>query len=193
MVNQTNGHGVNQEFISFIDRGAGTFSDNNTSWTVSLNGQTVSPNVYRSRGKWYMECTCGLAGQSRGIGIVNSSFPYNQHLGFQSTSWGYFGASGGVQTNNSTQVTYATFTTNDVMAVAFDLLNNRLYFRKNGVWQNSADPANNTGGITIAAGSWSPAVSSGGSTSSATISWTKANFGQWPTIYAPPNGFSLFS
>jgi hypothetical protein len=33
-----------------------------------------------------------------------------------------------------------TFTTGDIIGVALDLDNNKLYFSKNGVWQNSGDP-----------------------------------------------------
>jgi hypothetical protein len=191
MVNQTNGHGVNQAFLSLYPR-SGTYSDQNTSWTITVTGNPAGPNEFRSSGKWYCEATCGTVGVGARIGIAPSSYAWNSHLGFSgSGTYGWSNASGNVIFNEGTIATYATFTTNDVVAVAFDLTNNRLYFRKNGVWQNSADPANNIGGISISAGSWCPAISSG-TTGSGTASLTKVNFGQWPTIYAPPNGFSLF-
>ena len=45
----------------------------------------------------------------------------------------------------------AAYTTNDIMSVALDLDNNRLFFAKNGTWQNSGDPTSSTGAISITA------------------------------------------
>jgi hypothetical protein len=43
--------------------------------------------------------------------------------------------------NNNTATTYGTtYTTGDIIGVALDLDNNKLYFSKNGAWQNSGDP-----------------------------------------------------
>ena len=39
----------------------------------------------------------------------------------------------------------------DIIGVALDLDNNRLYFSKNGTWQGSSDPANGTNPISITA------------------------------------------
>jgi hypothetical protein len=195
MVNQTNGHGVNQAFLSLYPRpSTGTYTEQNTTWTTTSAAVPAGPNEFRSSGKWYCEATCGTVGFSLRIGIAPSSYAWNSHLGFSgSGTYGWSNASGNIIFNDGTTATYATYTTNDVVAVAFDLTNNRLYFRKNGVWQNSADPSNNIGGISISAGSWCPAISAGSGGGSGTSSFIKVNFGQWPLIYAPPNGFSLFS
>ena len=45
----------------------------------------------------------------------------------------------------------ATYAANDIIGVALDATNSKLYFSKNGSWQFSGDPSNNSGGISIAA------------------------------------------
>ena len=39
-----------------------------------------------------------------------------------------------------------TFTINDIIGCAFDLDNNKIYWSKNGVWQNSGDPTSGATG-----------------------------------------------
>jgi hypothetical protein len=63
--------------------------------------------------------------------------------------YGYWGEDGAVRNNNSNIATYSTFTTNDIISVALDMDNNKLYFAKNGTWQNSANPSSGTNGISI--------------------------------------------
>ncbi len=51
---------------------------------------------------------------------------------------------------NSSGTSYGTsYTTNDIIGIAMDLDNNKLYFSKNGVWMNSANPSGSTGGFSI--------------------------------------------
>ena len=59
--------------------------------------------------------------------------------------------SGQVYNNGSIVATYNTVTTNDIVGIALDLDNNKVYFSKNGTWQGSSDPSAGTGGISITA------------------------------------------
>ena len=64
------------------------------------------------------------------------------------------GHTGNVFNNNSGTAYGATFGAGDIIGIALDLTNSKLYFSKNGVWQNSSDPtsgATGTGAVSITA------------------------------------------
>ena len=94
---------------------------------------------------------------------VNGSYPVNQYIGIVNIdapvikSWntlGYFYRGDGTKMVVNTGSAYGdTYTTGDIIGIAMDLDNSKLYFSKNGVWQNSGDPtsgASGTGAISIA-------------------------------------------
>ncbi len=90
------------------------------------------------------------------VGITQSpTTSASAQLGSTSTSWGYYDNTGNVRNNNS-NISWSgnTWTQNDIIGVAMDLDNNRLFFSKNGTWQNSADPTTSTGAITITDGTY---------------------------------------
>jgi len=76
-------------------------------------------------------------------------------LGKRAVGWSYR-EDGRVTNNNSNYSgTWNSYTSGDIIALAMDLDNNKLYFSKNGTWQNSGDPtsgATGTGGVTLTAG-----------------------------------------
>ena len=88
------------------------------------------------------------------VGITqNPTDAAGQYLGGDNNdSWGYYDNTGNVAHNASTVVSYSTWTQNDIIGVAVDLDNSKLFFAKNGTWQNSSDPANGTNGISIDSG-----------------------------------------
>ena len=109
-------------------------------------------------GKWYWEqqgttntggfqVLPGIAGR-----MVTSAT--EQELGEADDNWGYYSTTGNYY-NDSTQTSYGdTFAADDIIGVAVDLDNNKLYFAKNGVWQNSGVPtsgATGTGAISVMA------------------------------------------
>ena len=138
---------------------ASTFSDGNTSLTSGGSGiETYNTSTLgMSSGKYYMELkhNGGSASPFRQlVGITqNPTDAAGQYLGGDNNdSWGYYDYNGGVAHNASTVVTYSTWTQNDIIGVAVDLDNSKLFFAKNGTWQNSSDPANGTNGISIDSG-----------------------------------------
>jgi hypothetical protein len=132
-----------------------------------------------SSGKWYWECTILSAG-SPVIGITNdpsaSSVP--NYPGFSANGWGY--VNDGDKYNNGSATAYgATYTTNDIMGVAFDADAGSITFYKNNVSQGVAFSS-------LAANTYFPAFGDG----SAAGTWSGAvNFGQRPFAYTPPSGF----
>lgn len=160
--------------------------------TVSSLASQVNYN--RSTGKYYVEFIADRqSGTTYAVGIVNTSiFPYN--VGADNNGISYVANSGIVRRNNATQATYSTWTTGDVISMAVDLDNNRIWFRKNGGdWNGSSsnDPATNTGGVDISAlgKPLRPVWAVSGGPASGTDSVT-GKFGYYHFSYAVPSGFT---
>jgi hypothetical protein len=148
-------------------------------------------------GKWYAEFKATDAGNWTMVGIVaQNSTASGQPLGYFSDSYGYIGGSsaGGSNSlmNNDTNTSYAsTYGNGDIISIAVDCDNNKLYFGLNGTWLNSGDPESGASGtgsaFTISAtpssGFYYFAV--GNYSGSQTPDW-EANFGSPP--YAISSG-----
>ena len=105
-------------------------------------------------GKWYFEVLNVVNTNGQSVGITDRSSPSSTHeLGYDPYEYAYLNT--GEKINNSSSSSYGnTYSSNDIIGVALDLDNNKLYFSKNGVWQNSGDPtsgATGTGAISITA------------------------------------------
>ena len=185
-----------------------TFTNGNL--TVATNSN--NPSYYGGRstmgvstGKWYFEAK--VAAQSAAVGYIGiqNSDSYTPELfnggtgafaGYSSTGWSYNAS--GVVTNNNADTSYGnTYTLNDIISVALDLDNSKLYFAKNGTWQNSGVPtsgATGTGAISITTAlTYLFAVDDG--SSSNTVTWD-CNFGSPPYAannFADAAGYGNFS
>ena len=143
---------------------APTFSNgNNTSITSSATGSYKwggSTTLGMTSGKFYCEAKAtvdstysrsviGITGDSTNLATTNGSI-----LG-TTASCGYYSSNGSVQYNGSGDISgfNTSYTTGDIISMAFDLDNGKLYFRKNNdAWQNSGDPtsgATGTGAVSI--------------------------------------------
>ena len=116
-----------------------TLTNGNTS--VSLNGTyTTYGTIQVTKGKFYWEqkingsslfasVADGNKGSMKTVGLLNEDYAWayrsdgNKQTGGTATSWG-----------NS-------FTTNDIISTALDMDNGKIYWAKNGVWQESGNPA----------------------------------------------------
>ena len=103
-------------------------------------------NIGVSSGKWYVEAklisfTNGGSGTNLyGIGVAADTFHVlNDGIGEQASAVAYLGT-GTKTVANSTSSFGNTYTTNDIIGIALDLDNNKIYFSKNGTFQNSGDP-----------------------------------------------------
>ena len=166
-----------------------------------------------SSGKWYWEIKIGGSSSPNNaiVGITQLSTDTNTVLGTADNSWGYRGYDGKVFHNNADEGgSLNTFTAGDIIGIAINLDNlqgglHKLYFSKNGTFQNGADPTDftsTTGVFGIDDNvDYFPAIADAGS--SATPQF-EMNFGSPPyTVssgnadgegfgnfeYAPPSGF----
>ena len=85
--------------------------------------------------------------------------------------------------------TWGDVSTPDIIGIF--VKNNKIYFSKNGTWQNSADPNNETGGMDVEGtiGSNRVRFSHIGYQSGSTYGTMTANFGQKSFAYTPPTGY----
>ena len=112
-------------------------------------------------GKYYCEIkltgggTDGSGNYKSFIGISGNPSEQdrnNRYLGQDSYSYGYNNDGGNVD-NNASSTSYGnSYTNGDIVGIALDLDNNKLYFSKNGTWQNSGVPTSGstgTGAVSI--------------------------------------------
>ena len=176
-----------QNFATLQGTG-GTLSEGNLKLATgtsdySHHNATLKPKS----GKYYAEFTCDSMGRSE-VGVVSTlNVPYSSNsTRLPATSDGsvagymYYGFNGQVYYNssNSYDVTYATYTSTDIIGIALDLDNHTVQFFKNNSSQGTISLPN--GNYTFAMGDGATGHSGG---------WT-ANFGQKSFTYTPPTGFS---
>ena len=164
-----------------------TLSNGNT--TIQTGNSQYSPSSSTlgvSSGKWYWEVEYDALSGGFDVAYVGvlSQFATNSttSLGTNANDYGYY-VNGNYYNNNTGTAYGTTYTTGDIIGVALDLDNNKLYFSKNGTWQNSGDPesgATGTGAISITNptsttnGAYFPSICDGSSSANATF---KTNFG----------------
>jgi hypothetical protein len=146
---------------------ASTFSEGNckivtASSTYTMNTATVGLTA----GKWYWETklvadTASGAEFQFGITDIVSTATTVQ-LGVTAYSYAYTTENGLVKNNNSTSSFGATAAVGDIIGVALDLTNLKIYFSKNGTWQNSGDPTSGATGTGAAFTVTAPASTTGG-------------------------------
>ena len=107
-----------------------------------------------SSGKWYVEMKCVQNQDHTHYGIVaaDSAYSTSNSLAQMVNAFAYK-MDGTVQEYNQSNIDTgeATFTTGDIIGIALDMDNNKIYFHKNGTYINSGDPAGNSNGYSITA------------------------------------------
>ncbi len=138
-----------------------TISNGNlTTTSTTTNWTSVFSTIGVSTGKWYIELKA-TAGSYHSFGIVDDfAISGNESLGDFADSRvnqqiGYYGYYGTKKVNQTTSSYGDSWTNGDIISMALDLDNNKLYFAKNGTWQNSGVPTSGstgTGAISVNSG-----------------------------------------
>jgi len=134
-----------------------TLSYGNTRALTTAGRYTYIPSTLgMTSGKYYAEIKCTAQSSSQEeylIGITSTSTTATTHeVGHYGNDYGYRGLNGNYRSSDVDGSYGSTYTTGDIIGIAVDLDNNKLYFSKNGTWQNSGDPtsgATGTGAISI--------------------------------------------
>ena len=137
-----------------------SFGNGNTHYnktaTGAGNNSMIVATLGATTGKFYYEYKMNDSNAFiAGISTLDNTY-YDANGGSMNTASGVGVAyqSSGNKIINGTSTTYGnSYGSGNIVGVAFDLVNNFIYFSKDGVWQNSGDPtsgSSGTGGIGIA-------------------------------------------
>jgi hypothetical protein len=173
-----------------------TFSNANLTVAGNTNNyQNSFSTIGVTSGKWYAEIVVtGTPNSANMIGVSNQTqlnylCSTADILGTSSggTGYGYY-IHNGNKYSAGTSTTYGnSIASGDIVGIALDLDNGKIWFSKNGTWQASGDPAAGTNAAFtgIASDTWSIGSTSY-STGATSLNHT---FGQRPFSYTPPTGF----
>jgi len=156
---------------------------------VSAETGTNYPTYYStlgvSSGKYYFECKMGSSGGSGAMIGISDQKQLTGFYGGGTYDYGYFGYDGKKYSNGSGTSYANTFGNNDIVGVAVDIDNLKLYFSKNGVWQNSGNPESGSTGTGSAYTIASPSLTTtgfyfftAGDAGNSDAPTVNANFGQ---------------
>ena len=135
---------------------AHAFSDGNLTVTTTNASQSYSTSsILLTSGKWYVECKPVSGGSEPEIGVANKmvllNAGNNAQLSYNANGYGYRASDPGTVWYNGEYVTNAlvAYANGDIIGIALDLDNNKLYFSKNGTFANSQDPTDGTNAVSI--------------------------------------------
>jgi len=141
------------------------------------NNYTISTMGMPS-GKWYAEMTVTTVGTESSCGVATAADVGGSGVGNNAFSWGYF--NNGNKYNNGVSTAYgASYTSGDVIGIAFDNTIGTLTFYKNNVSQGAAFTS-------LSANTYFFAMEG---RTSGTPNNVSINFGQRPFTYTAPSGF----
>ena len=147
--------------------GASTFTNgNNTVQTGSSSYTINTATMGMTTGKWYWECKLvadSASGKEFQHGITDvPTLNTTTQLGATAYSYSYRTENGNKENNGSATAYGATADVGDIIGVALDLDNLKIYFHKNGTWQDSGDPTSGATGTGAAFTVTAPASTGGG-------------------------------
>lgn len=182
------------------DKNAGITLSNGdlTATATSASSKVVRSVASHSSGKYF--CSFHLDGPDSAafrvaVGVADSTQSLSGDLGLSGVhSAGVYDVDGVLYQSggNSAVFTSTNPIIGDIVDMALDIDNLKIWFRRNGGnWNNngSADPATNVGGATIFAIS-TPMFVAGELLNTSTTTALTANFGGSAYTYAAPSGFS---
>jgi hypothetical protein len=168
-------------------------------WTNSNTGNSndVRATFGMSSGKWYWECELDTLGQSgvnkEFVGVVGPAWDIQDGSGgtsFPQVSGnnGYAITTKGEKITGNTTSSYGSaMSAGDIVGVALDLDNGKIWFSINGTYPNSGDPAAGSNeAFSSLSGMFQPAFAADYGTGNSTLI---ANFGQRSFNTAAPAGF----
>ena len=195
--NNTDGSLVSGNYATFHDatRGNGlTLENANLDVNGGSSWGTAATTMYMSSGKWYSEYTIREKTSSHSYGIMvglcgQSEYYGSGEIGSSGDSYAIQNGPGDMKVNyngtSSGQGPQAAYAAGDVLQLAWDADNGKLFFGKNGTWINSGDPAAGTNAVrTNISGTYCFAISL-----LTTADKISANFGQRSFAFSPPSGF----
>ena len=167
-----------------------TFSNGNNTVVCSGTvynafGSTLGVN----KGKFYAEFKTNVNPGDGMIGVFAKYGGSSNYLGSQTHQYSWYNASGGKFASNSSNLatSVGTYTTNDIIGIALDCDNNKLYYHKNGTYMTygggTMNPTSGTYGISIT----DPADTDLGFYFMSAMDWGGGTRGNWSANFG--NGY----
>ena len=103
--------------------------------------QVVFSTIGMSSGKYYCEFTCKDTDSVIGLAKDSHTIANDGYVGYDPNGWGYNGQNGNKIHDSSGSSYGNSYTSGDVIGIAFDADGGNLYFYKNGAVQNSGTAA----------------------------------------------------
>ena len=109
-------------------------------------------------GKFYAEfkAVSGFDNINKAVGFIDVDLPFDDNAHIEAyANGGSYGANGRVVQNTSGDTSFPTFTNGDIIGIALDLDNGKVYYHKNGTYINSGVPTSGstgTGAFTVNTG-----------------------------------------
>ena len=163
----------------------GTLSNGNLDYSSGAQYRSAFSTFAVTTGKWYFEGTVTNFVADALIGVAYDTLPSSSYVGSNATSWAYEAATPAVFNNGAGTSFGNTYTTNDIIGVAFDADTGKLWFAKNGTWQGSGNPGGGTNpAVTVTTGKTYFFGVSGGNGGAWSTNWGARAF-----AYAAPSGY----
>jgi len=147
-----------------------------------------------SSGKWYWEATLvSYSIYQPSLGVAADNILNGNYVGGTALQWGVYGPNGDKYNNGVFTAYGSAATTNDVVQIALDMDNGKIWWGKNGTWFASGNPASGTNAAftNLAGNTVLPAMGVGGTTNAG--GKYAFNFGQRAFAYTPPTGFKALN
>ena len=125
-----------------------TFSNGNNTIVTGSNSATFNTStLLMTSGKYYVEVKPTVGSATLNIGVTGEqAVSASQTLASRGSGYAYLDSSGVFNNGSSVGGTFNSYSNGDIIGIAINLDDeqgglNKLYFSKNGVWQNGADPS----------------------------------------------------
>ena len=132
-----------------------SLAQGNLEFTNNSTGHRMTnSNIAVFQGKWYSEVKIVAVSGTIVVGVIDpDKFIYNTFLHNADRGYAYKHSDGQIRFNDGILISSygASYTTGDIIGIAMDLDNHKLYFSKNGTFQNSGDPTSGSTGTGSAA------------------------------------------
>ena len=125
-----------------LTNGNTRIADGDTNWRTSLG------TIGDDQGKYYWEVKIDGSQTNWWLGILDARQVVKGEYKLTAKSRGYGVTSNGDKGNNNSEVSWATATIaqNDIVSIALDMDNGKIYFGHNGTWLESGDPTSGSTG-----------------------------------------------
>jgi len=123
-----------------------TFKQGNTYVQTTSGYPVILSNMAPRTGKWYVEFYQNQSANYNTMGLEQvGSEKYSSHIQSGDNHYLYYGHNGNTRGNGTSSTSYgSSYSTGTIIGCALDMDNGKIYWSKDGTFQNSGNPATGT-------------------------------------------------